>query len=282
MPRRLYVSIDAEGLPGVFHPAQLSPDGKLFRELQLVMGRFVETVADEAERLGYDEVWVADSHGFMGNVEYPSVPDNVVLVRGSPRPVSMVYGIERGFEAAVFIGYHPRAGTVSGVLDHTYSGKIFWDVRINGVSVSEFYLNAIVAGYYGVPVILVAGDDKLRADVEKAAPWVVYVVLKESASRYSTVSRSLKKVLEDTRAGLREAERRLREGEARPLRAQEPLVLEMVFRRPDYAEVAELLPGARRLDGYTVVVKVENPVEAYRVLDIVVLGAFGLESLLRA
>lgn len=279
--RRIYVSLDAEGLPGVFHPSQLSPQGRLFRELQVLMGKFVEVVADEFKKLGYEEVWVADGHGFMGNVEYAGLPENVVLVRGFPRPASMVYGVDRGFEAAVFIGYHPKAGTVNGVLDHTYSGRVFWDVKINGVSVSEFYINAAVAGYYGVPVILVAGDDKLKTDVEKVAPWVVYVTLKESASRYSTVSKSLSKVLEELRMGLREADRRLRSGEARPLKLEGPFLLELVFRRPDYADIAELMPGAKRVDGYTVVVKAQNPVEVCNILDLMVLSALGLDSLLR-
>ncbi|MEM1852058.1 MAG: M55 family metallopeptidase, partial [Acidilobaceae archaeon] len=144
-----------------FHPSQLSPEGRLFRELQTLMRKFVEAIAEESRNLGYDEIWVADSHGFMGNVEYVELPDNVVLIRGFPRPISMVYEVDKGFDAAVFIGYHPKAGTVYRVLDHTYSGRVFSDIKINGVSVSEFYINAIVAGYYGVPLILVAGDDKL-------------------------------------------------------------------------------------------------------------------------
>ncbi len=276
---RIYVSIDAEGLPGVFHISQLTPRGHLFNELREIMTKVIGVVADELARLSYEEVWVADSHGFMGNASYLELPENVVLIRGSPRPISMVSCIDRGFDAAMFIGYHSAAGTPRSVADHTYSGTAFFEIRVNGARASEFYINALVAGYYDVPVILVAGDDKLRADVEEKTPWATYVVLKESLSRSAIVVRSLPRVLEDLRMGIREAVEKLRSGRAKPLKIESPIIAEFVMRRSEYADAAENIPSIERIDAYTLRYRARNPVELYRVMNTLALIAIAIESL---
>ncbi|MCX8209206.1 MAG: M55 family metallopeptidase [Sulfolobales archaeon] len=265
---RVYVSIDAEGLPGIFHPSQLTTEGKLFTELRDVMAKVVKVVVEELKKYGYSEVWVADSHGFMGNVQYLDVPDDTYLVRGSLRPTSMVYGIDRGFEAAMFIGYHSPAATPRGLAEHTYSGLAFYEVRVNGVRASEFYINALVAGRYGVPVALVAGDDKLREDVLEKAPWVVYVVFKESASRYSAVMKPMNVVLRELREGIAEAVRRVRDGTARPLKVDGPIAMEFHMRRSEYADAAEDVPGVTRVGAYTIRYVARDPVEGYKVMKL--------------
>jgi D-amino peptidase len=275
---RIYVSVDAEGLPGVFHPAQLVPEGKMFSELRDVMARVVRAVADELRRQGYTEVWVADSHGFMGNMPYLEVPDNVFLVRGSLRPTSMVYGIERGFDAAMFIGYHSAAATPRSLADHTYSGMAFYEVRLNGVRASEFYINSLVAGHYGVPVVLVAGDEKLGEDVVEKAPWAVYVTFKESASRFSAIMKPIGVVLKELSEGVAEAVRRLREGQARPLKVGSPITAEFHMRRSEYADAAEDIPGAVREGAYVIKYVAQNPVEVYKVMRILAMLAAAVDA----
>ncbi len=280
MPRA-YVSVDAEGLPGVFHPSHLVPEGRLFPELRDVVVRVVRVVAEELRRHGFSEVWVADSHGFMGSIPYLEVPDGVYLVRGSLRPVSMVYGIERGFDAAIFLGYHSAAGTPRSVAEHTYSGLAFYEVRVNGVRASEFYINALVAGHYGVPVVLVAGDDKLREDVLEKAPWAVYVTIKESVSRFSAVMKSMSAVAEELRTGVAEAVGRLGEGAARPLRLEGPAVMEFRMRRSEYADAAEDVPGIERVDAYTLRYGARDIVEGYRVMRVLAMLASAVDAAYR-
>src|SRR2546425_13236536 len=70
------------------------------------------------------------------------------LVSGDPKPRSMVQDIDGGFDAALFIGYHARAGTRNAILDHTYADRIH-DVRLNGKPVGELGLNAALAGGAG-------------------------------------------------------------------------------------------------------------------------------------
>lgn len=46
------------------------------------MARVVRVIAEELKNQGYSEMWVADSHGFMGNLLYFEVPNGVYIVRG--------------------------------------------------------------------------------------------------------------------------------------------------------------------------------------------------------
>ncbi len=278
--KRIYVSVDAEGLPGMFHLSQMSPDAKLFSELREVMSRIVKIVNEELNRLGY-EMWVADSHGFMGNLSYLDLPDNVYLIRGSLRPLSMVFGIDRGFSAAMFIGYHPAAGTTRGIAEHTYSGAAFQEIRINGLRASEFYINALVAGNYDVPVILVAGDNTLRRDVEEISPLTVYVEFKESISRYAGVMKPMNIVEEELRKGIRLAIERLEKKLIKPLKIDPPIKVEYVMRRSEYADAGEEIPGMKRINAYTLEYEAKDIIEVYRIMKILALISSAVDTLAR-
>jgi len=279
---RVFVSVDAEGLPGIFHVVQTGPRYFMFPELRSIVTRVVKVAAEELHSLGSEEVWVADSHWFMGNVVYEEMPRYVKLIRGSLRPLSMVCCIDRGFDAAMFLGYHSAAGTPRSVLDHTYSGVTFYEVRVNGEKASEYLLNTLVVGELGVPVILVMGDDKLREDVEKHTPWAVYVEVKESLSRYAAIMDPIDVALEKLRKGIREAIERLRKGEAKPLKLEGELVFDFVFRRTGYADAASLLPFVERVDAYTVRFRTKKPSEAYRLMQALAYIVAGFEASLAA
>ena len=89
----------------------------------------------------------------------------------------------------MFLGYHAKFGTAKSTFDHTYSGRSFRRLEINGVEVSEFLLNAYAAGDLNVPVIFVAGEAQLlEDDVKRYTPWAETVALKHSLSRVSAIS----------------------------------------------------------------------------------------------
>jgi len=279
---RIYVSIDAEGLPGIVSVSQIVEGGKHFTELRKIMTRVASVCVDTLKSSGVDTVWIADSHGSMLNIDYAELPRGTIVVRGSLRPVAMVVGIDRGFDGAMFVGYHSAAGVARSVMDHTISGRAFHEIRICGRRASEFYINALVAGQHGVPVILVAGDDKLREDVEEVAPWATYVEMKESLSRFAAIARSLEDVLEDLREGIVRALDKLRRGECRALKPpRSPLDLEIVFRRSEYADVVEMLPGFERLDAYTVKTSVPTPEEIAKLVEIAALLALATDTLVQ-
>src|SRR5678810_480252 len=91
------------------------------------------------------------------------------LVTGSTKARSMIEGIELGFDAALFVGYHAMAGTARAVIDHTYTDRVH-EARLNGRPVGELAINAALAGTYDVPVALVSGDQALAAEARAVPP----------------------------------------------------------------------------------------------------------------
>jgi len=201
---KAFISVDLEGMPYIVTPSHLGLKGTLYEEARKIATKVTLIVADELHKNGFEEIVVADSHGPMVNIHVEDLPEYMEIVRGFPRPLSMVAGIE-GCDAAAFLGYHAKFGTAKFPFDHTYSGGSIRKVEVNGVEVSEFLLNAYVAGELGVPIIMVAGEAQLiRDDVRKFAPWAKAVALKDSLSRVSAKSPSMTKI----EKALREAAKR--------------------------------------------------------------------------
>ena len=275
---KAFISLDLEGLPYVVSREHLYVKGSLYQEARDIATELVKTVAETLWEKGVEKVVVADSHGPMVNIIPQRLPKYVHLVRGFPRPLSMVAGA-RDSKLALFVGYHAKAGTGRATFDHTYSSSSIESLRINGVEVSETLLNAYLLGEWNVPVGLVAGDKALiESDVRKYLPWAVGVPLKESFGRYSAISPSLEELKEELRRGTEEAVRRLEDGKLKPVETEKPVEVELRFLNSAFAEVSELLPAVERLDGRTVRFRAESVEEAYRIVELLVFASVGVNA----
>jgi len=189
---RVYISVDMEGIAGVVHESQTDPTTPAFAA---EYGRFRRLMTAEANAAvegalaaGATRVLVNDSHWFMRNLLAEELHQAAELVSGDPKPRSMVQDIDGGFDAALFIGYHARAGTRNAILDHTYADRIH-DVRLNGKPVGELGLNAALAGVHGVPVALVSGDSAVATEAKDLlGQGVGTVIVKEAVSRHAAKS----------------------------------------------------------------------------------------------
>ncbi|NJE47787.1 peptide transporter [Thermococcus sp. GR7] len=276
---RAFISVDLEGLPYIVSREHLFVKGALYNEARRIATEIVKVTAEALHRNGFDEVVVADSHGPMVNVIPEEMPEYVELVRGFPRPLSMV-AFAKGSDAALFLGYHAKAGTSYATFDHTYSGASIDRLEINGVEVSEFLLNAYLLGSWNVPVILVGGDRRLiEEDVKRFTPWVEGVAFKESPSRYAAKSPSMVRLRGELQEGIARAVERLKNGEAKPLKTEEPVNVRVRFLRSDMADTAELLPFIKRLDGKTVEFEAKTVEEAYKVFELLTLAAAGVNAI---
>ncbi|MFX1285880.1 MAG: M55 family metallopeptidase [Promethearchaeota archaeon] len=277
---KAFISIDLEGLPFIVIPGHLSLKGTLYSEARKIATKVVLIVADELNRTGFDKVIIADSHGPMVNIKVDDLPEYVEIVRGIPRPVSMVSGVEE-CDVALFLGYHAKFGTAKSTFDHTYSGRSIHRFVINGIPVSEFLLNSYAAGFYDVPVILVAGDAQLlEDDAEKFTPWVETVVFKKSLSRVSAKSPSMIKIEAELRESVNKAVINFKENNVRPLKTEEPVKARIIFNASHFADVAELLPIIDRTDGLTVEYTANNIIDAYKIFQLLVFASSGVSGLL--
>jgi len=262
---RVYISVDMEGIAGVVHESQTDPTDPAraaeYARFRRLMTAEANAAVEGAVAAGATRVVVNDSHWFMRNLLAEELHQAAELVAGDPKPRSMVQGIDGGFDAALFIGYHARAGTARAILDHTYADRIY-EVRLNGKAVGELGINAALAGVYGVPVALVSGDSALAAEAKDLlGDGVSAVVVKEAVSRHA--ARSVAPALA-CRMIRDEVTRTLKRKHA-PFVVPQPIALEVDFARTSHADMAELCPGVTRTTGRTVAFSHDDYREVFRV-----------------
>ena len=186
---RVLISADMEGATGVTWPADVEPGTEQWQRCRRMFTSDVNAAIDGFFASGADEVLVNEAHATMRNLLLEELDRRAVMLTGRHKELSMVEGIQDPAVGAVaFIGYHAAAGA-EGVLAHTYLANSITSVRINGELGSEGRLNSCVAAEYGVPVVLVTGDDRTCVDAAGYAPQALTVAVKDCVSRYAAVCR---------------------------------------------------------------------------------------------
>jgi len=248
---RLYISADIEGIAGVVSRDNLQPGRFEYESARDWMTQAVVSACEEAHALGAEEIVVSDSHGNGQNIRYDRMPPYTQLVRSWPRPLGMMQGIEVGtYDGALLIGYHAGSTNPRGTLSHTISGEFFQEVRIDGKALSEAMLSAAIAAHFGVPVLLVAGDDVVVEESIAALGDVATACVKFSHGWLS--ARNLSPAHADLalRQGVKDAVDRI--GRTRPRPSTAPLVLEIRLRTRFMAEWLGHLDSIEQLDAYTI------------------------------
>ena len=162
---KIYISADMEGVVGAVSADQLSPGGFEYQRFREFMTAEVNAAIEAAFEAGATEIVVSDSHGNAQNLLIEKLPKNILLVRGFPRPLVMMQGIDETFDGVIFLGYHSSTTNPEGVRAHTMSSARLADVRLNDISMTEGGFNAAIAGHFDVPVIMVSGDDAAVEEV---------------------------------------------------------------------------------------------------------------------
>lgn len=183
---KILISADMEGVTGVTCPDDCEPGNPRWEYHR----RFLTDDANAAVAgffdAGASEVMVNEAHASQRNLLLDRLDQRATLLIGSHKPLGMMEGIDRNPDAVAFVGYHTGAGE-RGVLAHTYLPNVLTSVRINGEVASEGRMNALLAAEYGVPVVLVTGDDLTCADAATYAPRAVGVAVKTCVDRYAAI-----------------------------------------------------------------------------------------------
>jgi D-amino peptidase len=200
---------------------------------------------DGAFRGGATEVVVRDSHGDKRNLLPGDVDPRARLLRGtSTGPRNMMEGIDKTFDAVVFIGYHARAGTPNAILEHTSTGNVV-DFAVNGVSLPEGGYNAIVAGMVGVPVIFASGDKALVDQLRSLIGAIDAVAVKEEIAD-AVLSLSPKEALERIRASVEQAVRKRAAFKPFTMPGPYTMILKVKQERPLYKGAERVREGEFR------------------------------------
>ncbi|MBO1004656.1 M55 family metallopeptidase [Pseudogracilibacillus auburnensis] len=260
---KLYTSVDMEGITGL--PDQTFIDSSMhnYERARKIMTDEINVVVTEAFKNGCKEVLVNDSHSKMNNILIDQLHEDAQLITGSVKPLSMIQGLEDSFDGAMFIGYHARAGQF-GVMSHSMIHAVR-NFYINDQPIGEMGFNAYVAGYFGVPLLMVAGDDQAAKEAEALVPNITTATVKQTISRSCVKSLSPKKahalLAEKVKDALANRDK------VDPLIPPKDPTLKIEFNNYGQAEWASLMPGTKLEEGTTVVCfEAKDIIEAYKAM----------------
>jgi D-amino peptidase len=272
---KLYISADMEGVVGAVTSDQLGPAGFEYGRFREFMTNEVLAAIRGARSAGVTEILISDSHGNGENLLIELLPSDVMVVRSWPRPLMMMQGIDSTFDAAIFLGYHAGTTNPEGVRAHTMSSARLADVRLNGTSVPEAGISAAIAGHFGVPVIMISGDD---AAVEEAQALIGPI--EGAIVKWNYGFHSAKTLTPDAAYALIEEKTRTalgRLGQFTPHVVETPVTLDIRFKSYRPSEMLAYLSIVTRTDAHSIRYVGENMLMISRFIEFVTTYSVGLE-----
>jgi D-amino peptidase len=262
---KVIISVDMEGISGIVDGSETGRDNVEYQRGRSLMVADVNAAIDgvlEVEPKA--EIYVSDAHGGMRNILPEELNEKAVLIRGTPKPLTQISGIDGSFDAAIFIGYHSKKGTLHGILSHTISGRAIESITINNIEVGETAINAGIAGHYGVPLAFLAGDKATTREAKEVNPEVEVVAVKEAIGRtaakclHPVVSRRM--IKENVVKGLRKL------GKMKPFTFDIPVEAVVRYTNARMADAVEFMPSAERIDGKSIRFVQNDFVKAFRAI----------------
>lgn len=258
---KILISADMEGATAVTHPGDVLPGTPGWERMRPVFTGDVNAVLAGLRGGTAVAPLVNEAHWSMRNLLLEQLDAEAEMITGRHKELSMMEGVQDPEVAGVvFLGYHAGAGS-EGVLAHTYLANTVTSVWLNGVRASEGRLNAAVAAEYGVPVIMVTGDDKTVEDARGYAPDAVGVAVKHYVSRYTARCLTPETTARLIREGAKAAKALAVRHE--PVR-QGPYRIDVEFDAEHLVGAAEVIPGVARSGERRVAFETPTMYEAIR------------------
>ncbi len=246
MGKRVYISVDIEGITGVTDWDETFLNSPDHERAVKQMNAEAAAACRGALAAGAEKVWVRDAHDSARNIDPSLLPEGVRLIRGwGCTPDSMMEEVDQGFDCAVCIGYHSEAGTDANPLAHTINKDRIVEVRLNGEVCSELELNSLICTRYGVPIVFVSGDEAICRKAE--ALYGIKTAGVKRGSGEATVNLHPAEAVRLIENGVREA---VEKGGTCPKLPEE---FDLTVRYKNHAEArkASQFPGARAVDACT-------------------------------
>lgn len=258
---RVYISADIEGIGCIVRQEQSSVGGREYVWARKMMTEEVNAAIRGAFDGGAVEVVVSDSHNVGLNLIPQDLDERISIVMGSPRPLCMMEGVDMGFDAVFLVGYHGMSGTANSNLVHIFTGRIA-EVRVNGRAIGEIGISAALAGYHGVPVALVTGDDQAAMEAINLLEGIETVEVKRGIGTYAALCHPPQKCRKLIYEGAKKA--LSRKDEWRTFNVPDPVELNVRFTTASGADRTLRIPGVERVDNLTVRFMCRDFIEAFR------------------
>ena len=257
---KVFISADIEGVTNVTNWDEC----KLYHEAHAAskkqMTREVAAACRGAISAGATEIVVKDGHGSARNIIAEDLPEEATLIRGwSNSPETMMFGLDESFDAVIYIGYHSGANYDGNPLAHTMNKDNNY-VRINGMDMSEFDLNTLLAAQYGVPAVFLSGDKNLCNHAKDLVPSIETVAVKDAKGN-ATINMNGGRACALIESGVKAA---LKNMDACRIEEPETYNVEICYKEPVRAYRASFYPGVEQIDARTVRYTAENAFEMMR------------------
>jgi D-amino peptidase len=254
---------DMEGITNAVRPSDVVYGSPTYQATRESLVEDVNAAIRGLLRAGAREVVVTDGHG-SGNPEPDYLLDRMPAgarhdIRDRPYD-PYIETMDSTFDAMVAIAMHGRAGG-RAFLAHTYNGHTRW--VMHGHDMNESMLVAASAARFGIPLILVTGDDVLRDEVRSFSPRTEYVVVKRALSVEAAEPRPRAEVTAEIEAAAERALRNLRTIPPWDPRLPAQFDNEYGYILPEMAAIAVNFPQAQVVNNKTVRVRAQSFLESY-------------------
>lgn len=263
--KKVYISVDMEGISGVSGSDQTSAGQPEYGRSRKLMAEDANAAIRGAFAGGATDVLVNDSHGGQRNLLPEDLDPRARLISHSFKRHGMMEGLDGTFHAVIFIGYHAKAQAPRGLFAHTGSGVVR-DLKINGDSVGEGGMNALLAEWFGVPVVLVTGDDAAVAEVKSRVPGIRGVEVKRAINVNAVELKPLRQARQEIEEAAAAAVRAV-SGKGAPKRAASYRV-ELQYNNFTYPEIATAFGEIDLVSPNTVGFTRATMPEAYRLIRV--------------
>jgi D-amino peptidase len=243
--RTVFVITDAEGVAGICRQDQVEPKNP---ELRHLLTAEVNAAAEGFFSAGADEVIVWDGHDGSQTLSAETIhPRSRLLIGG----LGATMLLERGFAAVAFLGQHARANSRGGIMAHSYSSLGIQNMRMNGKPVGEVETRVALAGWFGVPTILITGDRAAVEELRAIVPDAEFAEVKEGLARYTCISMSAPAARDLIREKARLSMQKI--GKVKPYKIEGPVTIEIEYTTRNSLPIdANVRPGAEVVDDRTI------------------------------
>lgn len=260
---KIYLSFDMEGCTGTAIRGQMGQDASVPEAFQRAKRLATDDVLAAIEGvLEVDpnaEILFNDGHSTNMNVFFEEFPGNVSVVLNSRELYDEVFGLDDSFDALICIGAHGHPLLSNAVLCHNWNVR---EVRFNGKSLTEACMNASLAGYYGVPLVAVSGDEAtvnyIKGNISEK---ISGAIVKKGFGRYMAISLTPKRSKNLIREAVKDGLRRMNEISA--LTYDNPITVEIDYPDQSNAHAVHHFLGDELLSATKIRFVAENARDAY-------------------
>jgi D-amino peptidase len=181
--KKVFMVTDMEGVSGIFDTElQCLPyKSPRWEESQKSLTGEINAAVDGLFEGGATEVVVWDGHSSGQNLSVLDIHPRAHLLTGGA--VSSTLELDPSYGAVIFIGQHALAGAEKGILGHSYDSQNIQNIWVNERPTGEIGARVMLAGTFGIPVVMLAGDTAACKELHELVPRAECAEVKSGVSR---------------------------------------------------------------------------------------------------